>query len=137
MLINSLIEYKKIKGHDLTVVFDGWRTGPGRETRSVTGGVRVIYSGIGDKADDVIKRTISSEKREWIVVTSDREIADHAWSCGSTPITAEKFLKVLGEQHTLPVDEEEDEEEYIQSKKGSPRQLSKKEKAIRRALSKL
>ena len=137
MLINSLIEYKKIKGHDLTVVFDGWRTGPGRETRSVTGGVRVIYSGIGEKADEVIKRIIASEKREWIVVTSDREIADQAWSCGSTPVLAEKFLRILARQDTFLCDEEDDEEEYIQPKKGSSRQLSKKEKAIRRALSKL
>ena len=80
MLIDALIEYGKRKSHDLTVVFDGWRTGQGQESRTVIGGVKVIYSRIGDKADSVIKRMISAERREWIVVTSDREIADHAWS---------------------------------------------------------
>jgi len=137
MLINSLAEYRKRKGHDVFVVFDGWRSGPGKETISVTEGIRVIYSGIGDRADDVIKRMISSDKREWIVVTSDRDIADHTWSCGSTPVAAGKFLRILEEGSSFSDDDQEEDEEYIQPRKGSPRQLSRKEKAVRRALNKL
>jgi uncharacterized protein len=137
MLIDSLVAYKKSKGHDLTVVFDGWRTGQGQESRSVTGGIRVIYSRLGDKADSVIKRMISAERREWIVVTSDRDIADHAWSTGSIPVSSDDFLNALSAKDLSGI-EEEDEEEYIEPRrKGSPRQLSKKEKAIKRALSKL
>jgi uncharacterized protein len=137
MLIDALIEYGKRKNHNLTVVFDGWRTGQGQESRTVTGGVRVIYSKLGDKADAVIKRIISSERREWIVATSDREIADHAWSTGSIPVSSDSFLNALSVEDFSGI-EEEDEEEYIEPRrKGSPRQLSKKEKAIRRALSKL
>jgi predicted RNA-binding protein with PIN domain len=137
LLIDALIEYGKRKSHNLIVVFDGWRTGQGQESRSVTGGVRVIYSRLGDKADSVIKRMISAERREWIVVTSDREIADHAWSTGSIPVSSDDFLKALSSKD-LPGIEEEDEEEYIEPRrKGSPRQLSKKEKAIKRAISKL
>jgi uncharacterized protein len=137
LLTDALIEYGKRKSHDLTVVFDGWRTGQGQEHRYVTGGVKVIYSRIGDKADSVIKRMISAERREWIVVTSDRDIADHAWSTGSIPISSDDFLNALSAKD-LSCSEEEDEEEYIEPRrKGSPRQLSKKEKAIKRALSKL
>ena len=58
-LIDALIEYKKRKGHDITVVFDGWKTGESHESRYVTGGVRVIYSRVGEKADSVIKRIIT------------------------------------------------------------------------------
>lgn len=137
LLIDALIGYGKRKSHDLTVVFDGWRTGQGQETRYMTGGVRVIYSRLGDKADAVIKRTISSEKREWIVATSDREIADHAWSTGSIPVSSDDFLNALSAKDLSGI-EEEDEEEYVQPRrKGSPHQLSKKEKAVKRALSKL
>jgi uncharacterized protein len=137
LLIDALIEYGKRKSHNLTVVFDGWRTGQSQENRTVIGGVKVIYSRIGDKADSVIKRMISAERREWIVVTSDREIADHAWSTGSIPVSSDDFLNALNAKD-LPGIGEEDEEEYFQPRrKGSPHQLSKKEKAVRRAISKL
>ena len=138
MLIDSLIEYRKKKGHTITIVFDGWRTGQGKESQTVTGGIRVIYSRIGDTADAVIKRIITSERREWIVVTSDRDIANHAWTVGSIPISAENFLHVIERKPPSVIDEGEYDEDYVEPpRKGSPRQLSKKEKAIKRALSKL
>ncbi|NCO67991.1 MAG: hypothetical protein COY75_10275 [Nitrospirae bacterium CG_4_10_14_0_8_um_filter_41_23] len=140
ILIYSLIAYKKKKGHDITVVFDGWKTGEALENHSVISGVKVIYSRIGEKADSVIKRIISSDRREWIVVTSDRDIVNHAWASGSIPVSAENFLKAIKRKIPSYSDEEEydDRDEYIEPRrKGNPRKLSKKEKAIRRALSKL
>lgn len=139
MLIESLIEYRKKKGHDITAVFDGWKTGFLKENHSVIGGIKVIYSRLGDKADAVIKRIISSEKREWIVVTSDRDIASHAWASGSVPISSEDFLNAMEHSETeKEIFHEDDDEEYVKhSRKGSPRKLSKKEKAIKKILSKL
>ena len=138
MLINSLIEYRKKKGHDITVVFDGWKTGEAQESRSVVGGIKVIYSKIGEKADSVIKHMISSDRREWIAVTSDREIADHAWASGSIPVTSADFLKATERKIPSSFPEEEDEEDYREpQRKGNPRKPSKREKAIKRALSKL
>jgi uncharacterized protein len=139
LFIQSIVDYRKKKGHDITIVFDGWRTGEGKENQAVTGGIRIIYSRIGEKADAVIKRIISSERREWIVITSDREIADHAWASGSIPVSSEKFLKVFERKDPLSSDEGEyDDDEYIEPhRKGNPRKLSKKDKAIKRALSKL
>lgn len=137
MLIDSLIEYRKKKGHDITVVFDGWKTGEAQENHLVIGGIKVIYSRIGEKADFIIKRIISCERREWIVVTSDRDISNHAWSLGSIPVPAGDFLRAL-ERESSSYFNEEYEEEYIKPRrKGNPRKPSKKEKAIRRALSKL
>ncbi len=137
ILIDSLIAYGKKKGHNITVVFDGWRTGQGQESRTVIAGVKVIYSRLGDKADDVIKRMISAERREWIVVTSDREIAGHAWQTGSIPVSSDDFLNALRTKYLSDIEEEYEEEYEEPGRKGSPRQLSKKEKAVRRALSKL
>lgn len=137
MLIESLIEYGKKRSHEITVVFDGWKTGEAQESRSVTGGIKVIFSRVGEKADSVIKRIVSSEKREWIVVTSDRDIADHAWASGSIAVRSEDFLRAL-ERRTALFSSEEDEEEYEETRRrGNPRKLSKKEKSLQRALSKL
>lgn len=138
-LINSLIEYRKRKGHEITVVFDGWKTGEAQESRSKVGGVTVIYSRIGEKADAVIKRMISVKRYGWIVVSSDRDITDHTWSSGAVPISGEDFLRIFENKLSSYSDTEEYEDDEYQEprKKGSPRKLSKKEKAIRRALKKL
>lgn len=138
-LVERLAEYKKIKGHEITVVFDGWKSGSGEETHSLTGGIKVIYSRLGEKADAVIKRIISSEKKQWIVITSDREIADHAWANGSVVVSSEEFLDILGKPLKVETGEFDllDEDEYELPKKGSPRKPSKREKARRRALNKL
>lgn len=140
MLIESLIEYRKKKGHNIIVVFDGWKTGGALENQSIIGGIKVIYSRLGEKADYVIKRIISSERSGWVVVTSDRDIAAHAWSSGSVPISSEDFLSIIKKEQTEEsvFYEEDSEEEYVEtSRKGNPKKLSKKEKAIRQTLNKL
>jgi predicted RNA-binding protein with PIN domain len=139
-LIDLLVAYRKRKGHTVVVVFDGWKEGSGVEHHSVRGGVRIIYSGLGEKADTVIKRLISSEDREWVVVTSDRDIAAHAWAMGSVPVPSEAFLPVIeGKRHSGDegLAETDDEEESQVRRKGSPRKLSRKERALRRAVEKL
>ena len=135
-----MIAYKKIKGHDITVVFDGWKSGGGREEHSVRGGIRIIYSRLGEKADAVIKRTISSEKKEWVVITSDRDIISHAWSCGAVPLSSADFEGILernsaalpGEYDLLESDDDTEDD-----RKGNPQRPSKKDKAIQRVLKKL
>ena len=132
-LIQLLIAYKKIKGHDITVVFDGWKSGSGREEQFTTGGVRVIYSRLGEKADAVIKRIISREKKEWIVISSDREIMSHAWACGSVPIPSAEFLSLLEKSDTATTgkyDLLEEDYEGGRKRKGNPQKLSKKEKTL-------
>ncbi|HQA04424.1 MAG TPA: NYN domain-containing protein, partial [Thermodesulfovibrio thiophilus] len=90
-LIETLINYRKKKGHDITVVFDGYKTGPGMETVEYYGGVRVIYSGVSEKADDVIKRILKTEKLFWIVITSDRDIEKQAWKENCVPVSSSLF----------------------------------------------
>ncbi len=138
-IINFLIKYKKIKGHDITIVFDGWKTGSHKEEYFAIGGINVIYSRLGEKADTIIKRIISREKREFIVISSDRDIMAYSWSCGSVPVSSNKFLSIIenagkslsGKYELLEGDD------HVKHKKGNPRHPSKKEKALIRVLRKL
>lgn len=138
--IQLLIEYKKIKGHDITVVLDGWKSGSGQEEQFTTGGVRVIYSRLGERADAVIKRIISREKQEWIVISSDREIMSHAWACGSVPVPSSEFQSILEKSDISAAGKydliEEDYDEGRQ-RKGNPQRLSKKERLLMRTRKKL
>lgn len=110
-----------------------------KEDSSIIGGVRVIYSRLGENADSVIKRIITKEKGLWIVVTKDRDIIRYAWSTGSVPISSEDFLNaVTRSQIEEEVSHDEFEDDYIRpERKGNPRKLSKKERAIRHILNKL
>jgi predicted RNA-binding protein with PIN domain len=138
-LIRQLITYNKTKGHEITVVFDGWKSGSCKEEHLSTGGIKVIYSRLGEKADSVIKKIITSVKREWIVISSDREIMACAWACGSVPVSSSEFHSLLdytgesfgGEYYVSDV------ETPGECKKGNPKRLSKKQKALIRALRKL
>jgi len=57
-LIRMLIDYRRIRGHSITLVFDGHGGFSARESIKSEGGIRVIYSRISRKADDVIKEII-------------------------------------------------------------------------------
>ncbi|MGB9710820.1 MAG: NYN domain-containing protein [Thermodesulfovibrio sp.] len=123
-LIQALIQYRNKKGHDITVVFDGYKEGPGKETVEYRAGVRIIYSGANEKADDIIKRILSTEKFSWIVITSDKEIEKAAWKENCVAVDSSVFFDILN-----------GEEFYFEQKRGMT--LSKKQKAILKAISKL
>jgi hypothetical protein len=136
-LVHALVGYRKRKGHDITVVFDGWRGGPGPESRSATGGVEVVYSGLGERADSAIARRLRDRARQWIVVSSDREVQRAAWAEGAVPVSSEEFLSAL-EGRALSGEGAEGEDDYPESRrKGSPRQPSRKDRERERALRKL
>jgi uncharacterized protein len=105
----------------------------------ITGGVTVIYSRLGETADLVIKRILGKEQKEWIVVSSDRDIAAYAWSHGSVAVPAAEFDKVLRKASASFSGDYEplDEYEGMPDRKGNPRRPSKKEKALLRAMKKL
>jgi hypothetical protein len=109
---------------------------------------------------------IEQDRKEWIVITSDRQIMDHAWKNSSVPIPSDQFMGLLEQSihrnlsqphNSLPnaptvgsplfanegvpvragALSEDEEGDSLQQHKGSPRQLSKKEKALIRVLNKL
>lgn len=149
--IDLLIKYKKIKDHEIVVVFDGHKSGSANEEKIVRGGIKIIYSRLNDRADDVIKRILSTNRREWLVISSDRDIARYAFSLNSIPISSERFYEIIlrrVKSNDLNIEGKEisevfmhkdisDEDNHIKNHRGNPRQLSKKEKALKRAIAKL
>lgn len=145
-LIDLLIDYKKIKNHDITVVFDAYKHGNNFEHTTYRGGIRVIYTRLGQTADDLIKKMISEVRREWIIITSDRDVINHAWSMNSIPISSDVFYEILQKSQrnkTIDVKDTEDFEEIndddntAKHQKGRSYTLSKKQKSIKRILNKL
>ncbi len=132
--IKQLTRYSRIKGHKITVVFDGHGGIAKNDTVKKEGGITVIYSAVNKKADDVIKEILQKNKgKSFIVISSDREIVRAAWSSSSVPVSSEDFLKRLDMALTTDFDYENGEQQYdiITGR------LSKKQKAIVRALKKL
>ena len=94
-LLRSLAGYRKLRGHRITVVFDGWVGGSPQEERDRAGGMDIIYSRLGEKADEVIKRLLQKGSEEIMVVTSDREIVNFAARRGKTSIASAAFASLL------------------------------------------
>jgi len=138
-LIDQLSAYQKLKPIGIIVVFDGWLGGWTTEKREIKKGIEVIYSRLGEKADEVIKRLVKEKGSGAIVITSDRDISRFAERMDAAVIPSEQFrekLEVSSNKVEGGLDEEEEEEKGIK-KKGLSRRLSKKEKRARVALKKL
>ncbi|HSW64630.1 MAG TPA: NYN domain-containing protein [Dissulfurispiraceae bacterium] len=150
-LCERLFAYHRAKGHNVTLVFDGHKGGLLRGSRDMRGGITVIYTGRGESADDAIRRIIAQERREWIVISSDRAIEQYAWSHDAVPVSSSRFEAILERSSAVPFDQEscgsdeesampgqDDEYEgYDSARSGNPRRLSKKDRAVQRALRKL
>jgi hypothetical protein len=94
-LIERLAKYKRLKGHAITVVFDGGPQGTLAAYRERSRGIEIIFSKPGEKADDVLKR-LSAEKRGGItVVTSDRDVALFAKKRGAMAIPVSEFSEKM------------------------------------------
>jgi len=146
-LIQKVALYKKRKGHRVTIVFDGWESGPATEERDRQEGVDIIYSRRGEKADDVIKRMVAKREEEMVIVTSDRDIADYVRHRGGTAVSSQEFETLADRPvtdkpesyHRLEPDsrDHDDEAGDDRKKKGPSRRLSRKKKAAITALRKL
>lgn len=90
-LIRRLSNYKRARGHRLTVVFDGWAAGLAEEERDRAGGVDIIFSRREETADDVIARIVRQSGEEIVVVTSDRGLKDATERNGVTVISSPDF----------------------------------------------
>jgi uncharacterized protein len=138
-LIDQLSTYQKLKPCGITVVFDGWQGGWSTEKRERKKGVELIYSKLGEKADEVIKRLVKGEGSGAIVITSDREVTRFAERMAIPVIPSEQFQEKLevSTDKLEEIFEEGEEEGKGLKKKGLSRRLSKKEKRAKAALRKL
>lgn len=155
-LVRKLSEYKKLKGHQITVVFDAADTDNLTLEEYRQAGIRIIFSEMHQKADEVIIRMARNLGGGVIVVSSDREILTAAQRAGCGVMTSGEFERVLnnvganlvfapGQSQGSPLHgnmfKPEDDEEtrpinkrWITQKKGPSHRLPK---AKRRAYAKL
>jgi predicted RNA-binding protein with PIN domain len=136
-LIHQLSTYQKLKPCDITVVFDGWQGGWSTQKRERKGGIELIFSKLGEKADEVIKRLVREKGSGVIVITSDRDIARFAERVAVSVISSEQFREKLEAPSNKFKEVFEGEEEEGSKRKGPSRKLSKKEKRAQTALKKL
>ncbi|HOW56385.1 MAG TPA: NYN domain-containing protein [Smithellaceae bacterium] len=141
-LINQLSRYQRIKGHKITVVFDGWESGGVSEERDRQGGIDIIYSRRGEKADDVIKRIAGNSSGELIVVSSDREIVSFVTRRSKTALSSPEFelimMKAGASTDFFPPGKKIGEEDMRPAgKKGPSRRLPKAARRLRTKITKL
>jgi uncharacterized protein len=141
-LINSLASYKRIKGHRITVVFDGTDAEVFSQTRDQIKGIDIRFSRTGEQADAVIKRLAAQFGEKALVVTSDRDVADFAALKGATPISSPEFEERLMMAAYLEIKGADDIQEDsgwnpTTRKKGPQRRLSKKDRRRKVKLRKL
>ena len=137
-LIDSLAQYKRLKPHKITVVFDGVHAPYPAPARDRVKGIRLLFSRSGQSADGVIIGMARAEREKALVVSSDREVVRSSEAFGAATISAESFENKI----TLAVDmggfaaeaDEPDGWKPTTKKKGPRRRLSKRK---RRNISKI
>jgi predicted RNA-binding protein with PIN domain len=141
-LIDQLTQYKRLKGHPINVVFDGWQQGrmAGHPERSK--GIGVIFSKAGEKADDVLKRLAADKKGGILIVTSDQEVASFAEKKGAHVVSAADFANKMemAQFYALKGSREEDasaNRPVAPEKKGPSRRLSKSRRRVLTSAKKL
>ena len=137
-LVDQLSAYRSLRQMEITVVFDGWQGGSPTEKRERKKGIELVFSKLGEKADEVIKRLVREKGAGATVVTSDREISRYAEKMAVAVIPSDQFKEKM--ENTLmkgQKDLQDEEERGGEKKKGPSRMLSKKEKRMRSALRKL
>jgi hypothetical protein len=140
-LMSKLSDYKRKKGHRITVVFDGWKSGSAQEERDRHENIEIIYSRHGEKADEVIKRITDQTAEETIVVSSDREIASYVTRQGKTALSSPEFETIMNKAISLSdrIYEPEGEEGRVHSrkKKGPARRLPRTKRQTQTKIKKL
>jgi hypothetical protein len=124
---------------NITVVFDGWQGGWATERKERKAGVDIVFSRLGETADEVIRRLVKEKGSGVVIVTSDREISRYAEKLSVAVIPSERFREKMTEP--APNDREEargsEDERRGGKKKGPSRRPSKKEMRLQSALKKL
>lgn len=97
-LLNDVIDYAG-RGMEAIIVYDAAdRMGDASKTETV-GGVRVMFSAMGQTADHLIEKLAHDARErgvETIVVTSDATIQDTVFGGGIDRMSAEGFCQELG-----------------------------------------
>ncbi len=139
-LVDLLSDYHQIRGHQVTIVFDGTESGNLEESRQRRKGIGIVFSSHGETADDLIVRMVTGLREGAVVVSSDREISRSIEKLGATPIASPEFMDKL--ENALDGDPAENGEDWEESgvrhaRKGAQKKLSKKVRRARKKLDQL
>src|SRR5215510_501601 len=134
LLVQRLAGYHRNKGHDITVVFDGWRSGSIDEVQQKRDGICIVYSRLGEKADSVVVSLARRQGAGCVVVTSDREVRSAVERFGAVALYAGEFgemLRTPGE----PFDDQEPDysQQRTPKKRESKTIVEERKKAAREA----
>jgi predicted RNA-binding protein with PIN domain len=135
-LISALARYKKLRGHRITVVFDGVRAPSFGDRRHRQAGIEIRFSRQGELADAVIKRMCVRERGQALVVTSDSDIVRYAEARGAATIASPAFEEKLMMAQYMDESGDGDEERDTgwrptTRKKGPARRRSKRQRRNR------
>jgi uncharacterized protein len=100
-LVAILQNFARIKRQQVEVYFDGAPIGQSGTRR--LGTIRAHFVQLGRTADDAIRARLirmGNEARNWIVVSSDREVQSAARASRAQFVSAEEFVKILREAHS-------------------------------------
>ena len=140
-LINSLAEYKRLKSHKITVVFDGAHAPYPAPSRDRVKGIRILFSRSGQSADSVIISMARAEREKALVVSSDREVVRSSEAFGAATISAESFenkLVLAAEMGEFSADRDDSEGwKPTTKKKGPRRRLPKRKRRNKNKIKKL
>lgn len=140
-LVTMLSSFAGTRRHHITIVFDGWENGSFSEERTRAGGISIIFSRRGEKADDVIRRLANQGGRDITVVTSDRDLAYSVSRSGANVISSRQFEASLTQEHSglseLKGDEKQAGPRPGTKKKGPSRRMPKNKRATLNRISKL
>ncbi len=142
-LVDKLAAYKRLKGHKVTVVFDGSDPPALLDSRDREKGVLIRFSRQGETADAVIRRMAAREKQKALVVSSDREVAGFCAAKGAAVIGALAFEEkmelaaLMDIKGAVPEPGEDTQWAGTTRKKGPSRRLPKRVRLNRKKLKKL
>lgn len=136
-VVQRLSQYQEIKQFNVTIVFDGWRSGQNEEVLQKKNGVSVVYSRLNEKADAVIIRLAREKGAGSVVVSSDREIRNAVERFGAVAVSATEFSTILRGLDIAYSSDDFETEESNRMDRGNPRRASKTERRRNEKLKKL
>jgi predicted RNA-binding protein with PIN domain len=134
-LLRELTAYRRAKGHEVTVVFDGREQGGTTESGSRTAGLAVRYSRQGETADAVIGRLAAEGRERAVVISSDRAVSDAARRHGAACLSSSEFMERVARSRiaSLKGGDEEDGRP-MKTGKGTAHRLPKSQRRLTRQL---
>lgn len=133
-LLQALQEYRRVRGHRLTVVFDGREQGGPAAFGERARGIAVRYSRQGETADDLIARLVEDSGQAATVVSSDHAVQAAARRHGAAAISSPDFIARVEAAYVANLKGSEEDEPPVKTGKGAAHRLPKAERREKQRL---